>query len=229
MDRYSVIDNKNHREIVLLKGFPCVWGKCSFCDYTLDNSTSEEEINRLNYKVLDNITGKYKVLEVINSGSCFEIPIGTLERIREIIIGKNIRKLFLESHWSYRDRLDEMRDFFGIPIVYKIGIETFNHDFRNKILLKNTKFQTPEEVKDYFDSPCLMVGIKGQTREMISEDIRILEKYFNYGTINIFIPNSTSFERDQGLIDWFIKEYSYLNQNLQIEVLYNNTDFGEGD
>ena len=27
MDRYSEITNKNKREIVLLKSFPCVWGK----------------------------------------------------------------------------------------------------------------------------------------------------------------------------------------------------------
>ena len=30
-----------------------------------------------------NITGKYKVLEVINSGSCFEIPKATLLKIKE--------------------------------------------------------------------------------------------------------------------------------------------------
>ena len=28
MDRYSEVTNKNQREIVLLKGFSCVWGKC---------------------------------------------------------------------------------------------------------------------------------------------------------------------------------------------------------
>ena len=32
MDRYSEVTNKNQREIVLLKAFPCKWGKCSFCD-----------------------------------------------------------------------------------------------------------------------------------------------------------------------------------------------------
>lgn len=229
MDRYSIIENKNHREIVLLKSFPCIWNKCSFCDYTLDNSNSEEEINRLNFEVLKNITGKYKVLEVINSGSCFELPMGTMEKIREIIKEKGIEKLFLESHWIYKNRLDEMRDLFGIPIIYKIGVETFDYNFRNNILIKNAKFESPEEVKKYFDSPCLMVGIKGQTREMVKEDIRILLKYFSYGTINIFTPNTSKFERDDELIDWFIQEYSYLENNPNIEVLYNNTDFGVGD
>ena len=37
MVRYSKVTAKNQREIVLLKGRPCVWGRCAFCDYTLDN------------------------------------------------------------------------------------------------------------------------------------------------------------------------------------------------
>ena len=93
MDRYSEVTNKNQREIVLLKAFPCKWGKCSFCDYILDNSKEEEEINKLNFEVLENITGKYKVLEVINSGSCFEMPKATLLRIKEIIKEKGIENI----------------------------------------------------------------------------------------------------------------------------------------
>ena len=39
MIRYSVITEKNPREIVLLRGSGCVWKKCAFCDYHLDAST----------------------------------------------------------------------------------------------------------------------------------------------------------------------------------------------
>ncbi|ERI92337.1 hypothetical protein HMPREF1982_02319 [Clostridiales bacterium oral taxon 876 str. F0540] len=229
MDRYSIIENKNKREIVLLKSFPCIWGKCSFCDYILDNSNSEEEINRLNFEVLENITGKYKVLEVINSGSCFELPLKTLEKIKEIIKEKNIEKLFLESHWCYRKRLKDMRDFFGIPIIFKIGVETFDYNFRNVILNKNARFTTPEEVKEYFESTCLMVGIKGQTKEMIDKDIEIVSNHFSHATINVFTENSTKLERDEELIEWFKQKYSYLAENPNIEILFNNTDFGVGD
>ncbi len=229
MDRYSRIKNKNKREIVLLKAFPCVWNKCSFCDYTLDNSESEKNINKLNSEVLKNITGDLKNLEVINSGSCFEMPKKTLEMIKDIIIEKDIKKLFLESHWIYRNRLEEMRDYFSIPIVFKIGVESFDYEFRNEFLNKNAKFKSPEELKEYFESVCLMVGIEGQTREMIKNDIEILLEHFKYGTINVFTNNSTEIKRDEKLIDWFIEEYSYLDENPKIEVLYNNTDFGVGD
>lgn len=229
MDRYSEVTNKNVREIVLLKGFPCVWGKCSFCDYILDNGTSEEEMNALNFEVLENITGKYKVLEVINSGSCFELPQATLNKIKEIIKEKGIEKLFLESHWCYKNRVQEMRDFFEIPVTFKIGIETFNETFRNDFLKKNAKFKSIEELKIYFDSPCMMVGIKGQTKEMIDRDMTIVLERFSHATINVFVNNTTAIKRDEELVKWFIEKYKFLDENPKIEVLYNNTDFGVGD
>lgn len=229
MDRYSEVTNKNIREIVLLKGFPCIWGKCSFCDYILDNSTSEDEINKINFEVLENITGKYKVLEVINSGSCFELPKSTLLKIKEIIKEKNIEKLFLESHWAYKNRIQEMRDFFEIPITFKIGVESFNYEFRNTFLNKNAKFKSVDELKEHFDSPCMMVGIKGQSKEMIDKDMEIVLNNFDHATINIFVNNSKDLKRDDELVKWFIQKYKFLDENPKIEVLYNNTDFGVGD
>ncbi|EQK38049.1 radical SAM superfamily protein [Paraclostridium bifermentans] len=229
MDRYSEINNKNKREIVLLKGFPCKWGKCSFCDYTLDNDNDEDDMNRLNFEVLENVTGKYKVLEVINSGSCFELPKNTLDRIKSIIIEKNIDKLFLESHWCYKNRLDEMRRFFNIPIIFKTGVESFDYNFRNNFLKKNAKFKTVDELKTYFDSPCMMVGIKGQTKEMIDKDMDIVLNNFEHATINVFINNTSSIKRDEELVTWFKEKYKFLDENEKIEVLYNNTDFGVGE
>ena len=228
MDRYSKITNKNVREIVLLKAFPCAWGKCAFCDYIDDNSKDEQAMVRLNSEVLKNVTGEFGVLEVIDSASCFELPKATLEEIRNIIREKHISKLFFESHWIYRKKLQQMRDYMGIPVVYKIGIETFDNDFRENVLNKHADFKTPEEVAAYFDSPCLMVGIQGQTKEMIDRDIEILKTYFKLGTINIYTNNTTPIRRDDELVAWFAQKYKYLDDDPSVEVLWQNTDFGVG-
>lgn len=229
MDRYSKITNKNVREIVLLRSHPCAWGKCLFCDYIDDNSKDEDELNRCNLEVLKHVTGEFGVLEVINSGSCFELPQITLEQIKEVIREKNIQKLFFESHWMYRKKLNEMREFMGIEIVYKIGVETFDHDFRENYLNKHADFKTPEDVAQYFNSPCLMVGIKGQTREMIDHDIQLLKEHFKLGTINVYTNNTTCVVRDDELVAWFMEKYRYLLDDPAVEVLYENTDFGVGD
>ena len=230
MDRYSKITEKNPREIVLLKAFPCVWGKCLFCDYIDDNSQNEEEMNKTNFEVLENITGEFGVLEVINSGSCFEIPKKTLEKIREIVLEKNIKTLWFESHWCYKNRLEEMKEFFkGVEVKFKIGVETFDNDFRNGYLNKCANFKTYEDVRKYFNSPCLLVGMEGQTKEMIKRDIEIVENYFERGTINVFVNNTTPVKRDEELVKWYCETFKYLDDNPNIEVLYNNTDFGVGD
>lgn len=227
-ERYSRITNKNQREICLLRGFPCAWGKCAFCDYIEDNGRDENAMIELNRSVLAQVTGEFGVLEVINSGSCFELPRQTLEDIAAVIREKGIEKLFFESHWIYRNRLEEMRRRMGIPIVFKIGVETFDNEFRQQVLNKHADFSGPEEVAEYFDSPCLMVGIKGQTREMITKDIEYLKKYFRLGTVNVYNNNTTPIRRDEELVSWFMKEYRWLLDDPSVEVLYEVTDFGVG-
>lgn len=229
MDRYNIINGKNKREIVLLKSFPCAWGKCSFCDYIEDNSKNKEEILKVNNEVLSKITGVHGVLEVINSGSVFEIPKESLEQIREIVKSKNIKRLYFEAHWCYRKRLQEIKDFFGVEVIFKTGMETFDEDFRNNVLNKNIKYKDIEEVKSYYDSICLMVGIEGQTKEMIERDMDIVINQFPKATINIWTENSTRFKRDEEIIKWFQEKYRFLENNENIEVLFENTDFGVGD
>ena len=229
MERYNKITNKNPREIVLLKGKPCAWGKCRFCDYIDDNSRNIDTINDLNYEILSRVTGELGVLEVINSGSCFELPKETLKMIKDIIIKKQIHRLFFEAHWMYRKHLQKMREYMGIPITFKIGVETFDRSFREDYLNKHANFDSPEEVRRYFDSPCLMVGIKGQTKEMIDYDIQMLKMHFELGTVNVFTNNSTDVKRDPELVDWFMNKYAYLLEDPSVEVLYEKTDFGVGD
>ncbi|PKL45976.1 MAG: radical SAM protein [Candidatus Riflebacteria bacterium HGW-Riflebacteria-2] len=227
--RYCCLENvHDKREIILLKAFPCKWGRCSFCDYIHDNSEDEVAMNATNHEVIACVTGKHGVLQVINSGSCFEIPQASLQLVKETVDHLHIRKLYMEAWWGYRHRLDEMRDFFGVPIVFITGIETFDEYFRNQVLKKGFDFNSVEEVRRYFQSICLMVGIKGQTREMIANDIKILLDNFEYATINLYVNNTTGIEADISLQDWFKHEFAWLKNRPGIDVLFENTDFGVG-
>jgi len=226
IERYSVIDKKNPREIVLLKSTKCRWGRCTFCDYIHDNSDDIEHIIELNKEILSMVSGELNQLEIINSGSCFELPTETLKDIKDIVEEKNIETLYFESHFMYRNRLDEIQDFFNAKIIFKCGIETFDNEFRR--FLNKGFSASPEEIAHYFSSICLMVGIKGQTKEMIQRDIKFLEDHFEKGCVNVYIDNSTEIKSDPQLIEWFEQEYAYLEKNPQIEVLWHNTDFGVG-
>ncbi len=229
MERYSQILEKDKREIVLLKARPCVWGKCSFCDYIEDNDINQVNNTKINDEALDRITGEYGVLEVINSGSFFELPQMTLERIYRIIKEKKIHRLYIEAHYLYKNKIRKLREKLNIEIIVKTGIETFDDYMRNEVLNKNVHFESIEEILEDFDSPCLMVGIKGQSKDMIKKDIEILLNNFNYGTINIYRNNSTSIKRDDELVEWFDKEFSYLKEDSRYDYLGIPTDFGVGD
>lgn len=230
MIRYSRILEKNPREIVLLKSRPCQWGRCFFCDYIHDNCENDESIIKFNKGILKDITGEFKRLEIINSASVFELPKESLQDIKDIVLEKEIEELYFEAHYSYRKRLEEIKDYFpGIKVEFKCGIETFDNEFRNKYLKKGVNYSSPEEVASYFNTICLLVGIKGQTKEMIHKDIEILLKTFERGCINIYVDNSTPVKADPELITWFRENYSYLEEMDNIEILWNNTDFGVGE
>nr|WP_297396702.1 radical SAM protein [uncultured Peptostreptococcus sp.] len=229
MNRYNIIDDKNPREIILLRSHPCRWGRCFFCDYISDNSIDEEEMISVNKKVLEDVRGLYGRLEVINSASVFELPMETLEDIRKVCVAKGIKEIFFEAYYNYRTRLDEIRDFFdGIEVSFKCGIESFDDDFRNGYLNKNISFKDAKEVASYFDNICLLVGIKGQTKEMIDRDMKLLQENFKRGCINIYVENTTPVKRDQAIVDYFRDKYSYMDDMENIEILWNNTDFGVG-
>lgn len=227
--RYSKIENKNKREIVLLKSFPCKYGKCKFCNYIEDNSTDELEIDKVNLETLQEVTGEFGALEVINSGSVFELPIKTLERIREVVHNKNIKLLYFEIYYGYKNRLDEIREFFkGIDIRFRMGMETFDNNFRINSYGKNFKIDTLEieELSKKLYSVCLLICVKGQTKEMIKKDIELGLKYFKSITVNIFINNGTEVERDEELVKWFVENYNQLQENPRVELLIDNKDLG---
>ncbi|MFV9925443.1 MAG: radical SAM protein [Francisella endosymbiont of Hyalomma scupense] len=230
MDRYSKITNVHNykREIVLLKSRPCAYGKCTFCDYILDNSRNINEINAINFEVLENVTGEFSILEIINSGNVFELPQATKQRIKKIIKKKNIKLLFVEAHWMYKDHLHKIKDIFETDIFIKTGLESFNNDFREKLLNKGFYHDSPQQLSQLFDSVCLLIGVKGQTKEIIKKDIEIAKRYFKHITLNLYVNNTTAIKADEELKSWFLKEYKQLFQDPQFEILVSNTDFGVG-
>lgn len=229
MKRYARVTRKLPREIVLLRGRPCIWGRCTFCDYIEDNTTDEDVMVRVADEVLGQVTGELGCLEVLNSGSIQELPPAVWERLRNKIRQAGIRELICESYWAYRERLDEVGRYFGIPTRIKIGVETFDAHLRNDVLNKAMFFDEPADVAGLTDSICLLVGFRGQTREIVRRDIEILLSHFQYACINLFTPNTRSAALlDNEIKDWFREEYAWLDDHPTVEVLWQNTDFGVG-
>ena len=110
MERYSVIHTIMPREFVLLQGGGCRWGKCTFCDYHNDVSENPFAVNS---EVLQQVTGCYGVLDVINSGSAMELDDETVAMINSVVKEKQIHTLWFEAHYMYRHRLEEFAARFA--------------------------------------------------------------------------------------------------------------------
>lgn len=227
MERYSLITTGMKREFILLQGTGCRWKKCTFCDYYEDVSENPFEINK---QVLGNVTGIYGVLDIINSGSCQEYDEETIRLIQKTTAEKNISSLWFESHWIYRNTLESFRKLFpSADVHFRCGAETFNPKLRTSWNKGIAEDVTPEDIRKYFDGVCLLVGIKGQTREDIMKDVEIAERLFDYYSVNLFCPNSTATERDDELAEIFIREIApIIRRSPKAEVLIENTDLGVG-
>ncbi len=232
LNRYSVINNKNKREIVLLRGNGCKWRKCSFCDYHLDFDNNVYKNYKLNKSVLDNVIGIYKVLEVINSGSFVDLDKDTLMYIKDICVLRKIHTLHFECHWIHRETIPDLKKYFrkyGINVKIKSGIETFDYLFREKYFIKGIPNVHPLEMAKYFDEVCLLFGVKGQTEKSMEMDIHTGLKYFERICINIMTENKTPVKPDKDVIKIFKEKLYKKYQNYEnIDILIDNTDFGVG-
>ena len=232
LTRYSEITEKNPREIVLLRGSGCKWRRCTFCDYHLDFSLDDEQNFILNEKELAKVTGKYAKLEVINSGSFVDLDKQTLSLILDTCIRKNITEIHFECHWMHKESIPELREFFAkhnITTKIKIGVETFDYQYRENILRKGIDEQNPPRIAESFDEVCLLFGLDGQTFDSMKLDIETGLSLFERVCINIMVENSTVIKPNTEVIHVFMQNlYPLYKDNHRVDILIENTDFGVG-
>lgn len=234
MKRYITIDNQDNilnaekREMVLLKASPCCHRQhCKFCDYYTDNlELKPNEIISFNTKVLSNVSGKFGILEVINSGSVFELPSSTINEIMNIAAQKNINIIYFESFPGYMKKIPDLKSLFlnnGIALRFRVGLETFNEELRVNIFGKKIFNSLIQDMKKMYYSTCLLVGIEGQSKEDVINDISEGLSHFEKITINVFCKNTKKIGIDYSLRNWF-KKYAIqkLKGNYRIEIFLDN-------
>lgn len=230
--RYSIITEKNPREIVMLRGSGCRYRRCRFCDYHLDSSKDEKENFKINREALAKVTGIYGSLEVINSGSFVELDEATMKEIERVCLTRNIKNLRFEVHWMYRKHVEKWRTYFkerGITLKIKMGVETFDDTFRREVFDKGMEGVTPEEIAEVADEVCLLFGITGQTTASMEQDIVTGLSLFERICVNIMVENTTDIRPDEGVIADFVEKiYPKYAGNPRVDILLENTDFGVG-
>ena len=232
MERYSVIEEKNKREIILLRGRGCQYRRCRFCDYHLDYSLDEEANYALNRQVIEQVTGLYHKLEAINSGSFVDLDDRTIDAIIGVCKEKKIEELHVECHYMHKDSIPAFRKRLadlGITLKVKIGVETFDATYREQELRKGIQEEDPKVIAKEFDEVCLLFGLKGQTVSSMICDIETGLTYFERVCVNIMVENSTCIKPDPYVIQLFLQQvYPLYKDRNRVDILLENTDFGVG-
>ncbi len=227
MDRYSLIHTSMPREFVLLQGQGCRWRKCTFCDYHEDVSADPYIINK---EVLEQVTGQYGVLDVINSGSAMELDEATLALLERVVREKGIHTLWFEAHYMYRSRLKAFAARFApAKVKFRCGVESFDAAQRIRWNKGIPAHVTARDIAEHFNGVCLLCCTMDDTRERILVDIATARRHFEYFSVNLFCNNGTAVKRNEQLARWFVAEiYPLIKDEPGIEVLIENTGLGVG-
>ena len=212
---------------MLLQGRGCKWGKCTFCDYHSDTSEKPFEVNR---PVLEQVSGLYGVLDVINSGSCMELDGQTLELLQSIVAEKNIHTLWFEAHWIYRHKLAAFATLFpGVQVKFRCGVETFDPVLRKRWNKGIPETVAAADIAGYFKGVCLLCGTDVEDFNHIVTDIETACENFEYLSVNLFCNNTTGVKRNEEIARRFVDEiYPLYKENPKIEILIENNDLGVG-
>ena len=138
---FKRVDKLGRRLVIVLQGFPCSWGRCSFCPFALEQSVRTSEIIVTNKRILEeaySVAREFNPdrVSVFNGSSFFELPLDTLLRLSELTRGRIVdvearsEQVWLEGLVSLL-RLLEAR-----KLVVRVGFEVWNERLRNKYLRK---------------------------------------------------------------------------------------------
>lgn len=232
MQRYSIITEKNPREIVLLRGQGCRYRRCAFCDYHEDASCDEQANLAINTEALNQVTGRFGRLEVVNSGSFCELDSSTMKAIMATCISRGIKVIHFECHWLYRRYIPQLRRMFkeiGTDVKMKIGVESFDAAYREQTMLKGIRETDPSKIAEDFNECCLLFGLPGQTAASMKNDIETGLKWFERVCVNIMIENNAPLQPSEEVRQTFVHElFPLYKDNPRIDILLHNTDFGVG-
>ncbi len=223
------------RENVLLVSTGCSWGKCAFCDYQDDKSSSALACDTINKKVLESVRGTeigVICLDVTCSASYTELPFTTMNYIREKCNEKGIKKVILEGHYLFKDSNKYYEQFFndyGIDVMFRCGVETFDEHIREDILRKGIPGIRAEKIAKHFQWINLMYGMEGQSYAQLKEDIKIGLEYFERINLSIYTTIPGGPFRDVNGIKEFYKSGLYIDlmKNPRIDI-FDEWDVGNG-
>lgn len=228
--RYN--DRLGPRMVVILRGYPCAWGKCTFCPFALEQSTSIARILEDNRRIIERalrLLAEDPVprVAVFNGGSFHELPYDTVERLRPLARGR-VFEVEERSEYVTLDGLEALVDYYRPRrLIVRVGFETADERIREEVLRKGMPDSEmhrlsrlrvearerglPVEIWTY-----LLFGMEGISEESVLRSLEVFRRLFD-GVIAVryrkYLPGhpepspvserlARALEEGADLVDW---------------------------
>jgi len=191
---FPIHDKLGKRLILVLKGLPCSWNKCTFCPFFLEQG-SLPQVLKVNSELIEQAIKilsreDYERITIFNGGSFYELPINTVIKLSKIT---NSRVVDIETRPEFID-YDTITKTLEIlkpkRLVIRIGFEVIDDEVRNKILNKGIpqqevyriaglrkklqKDKLPVEIISY-----VLFGMKGISEELVKRSVQEFNELFD--------------------------------------------------
>jgi len=229
---FKINDKLGRRLILILKSYPCSWGKCVFCPFALEQSVDIKEIIRENTAVIEEALMKLREenvdrVAVFNGSSFHELPLDTALKLRPLARGR-VFEIEERSEYVTEDAVKGLVELMKPKeLVIRVGFEVWDEGLREGYLRKGMPNSevfrlaelrrrlkargTPVKIFVY-----VLFGIEGIPEEKVVESVKVFKELFD-GVIAVkyrkYLPNHPNetdvgaelkefLERNADLVDW---------------------------
>ncbi len=191
--RYN--DKLGRRLVVILRGLPCAWGRCTFCPFALEQSSSLARVIGDNREIIARALAEVERepvdrVAVFNGGSFHELPYDSVERLRPLARGR-VFEVEERSEYVTLESLRALVDYYRPrKLVVRVGFESALEEIREGLLRKGMpdsemhrlsmlrlearRLGLPVEVWTY-----LLFGMEGIPEDSVIESLRVFRRLFD--------------------------------------------------
>ncbi|AEM39656.1 hypothetical protein Pyrfu_1802 [Pyrolobus fumarii 1A] len=181
--------------MLVLQGFPCSWGRCTFCPFGLEQSVNISEVIEKNrgvireaLKLLDSC--RPTRVSVFNGSSFYELPVDTLAALRPLTEGRVV-DIEVRPEYVTLDTLKWTIEVLGAKmLVVRVGFEVWDEKLRNEYLRKGIPQSEVQRVAQVAREAKLrglpvkmlvyvLFGIEGVPEEEVIRSVREYNKLFD--------------------------------------------------
>jgi len=218
--------------VVILKSYPCSWGRCIFCPFSLEQSTDIKDIIETNRRVIDDALREVRRedverVAVFNGSSFHELPLDTVLRLPPLAEGR-VFEVEERSEYVSKESLKYLlRLMKPKELVVRVGFEVWDEGIREGYLRKgmpNSEVVRLAKLRKEVRGEGLPVkfiiyvlfGMEGLPESKVVESVTKFKELFD-GVIAIkyrkYLPNHPNeapvskelaqyLERSADLVDW---------------------------